>query len=111
MSGDLITTYEYKLGLLQDAEKRAKRIIKAIADGARLLEDDWQHVGVSHSPASFPADIVGDHPSIDAREWPDRDELADALANWHEARMRAIKAYLGVPEHRRNSLPPPPLFR
>lgn len=110
MVEDSIATYRDKLGLVYEAEKRAKRVIKTIDEGAKLLKDDWQHVGVSHPAVSFPTDMVGKSPWIDARKWPDADELADVLSSWHEARLRAANAYRRIPEPRRNLVSPPPLF-
>jgi hypothetical protein len=111
MATDPIAVYQEAINNLEKATRTAENFVEVITDAANKLRD-WKHTIISNSGIGFPAELVmGQHPSINAQNWPTADRLAEALAGWHKVRHAASNAYSAIPDNRRGVVQPPPSFR
>lgn len=107
MSTDPIRAYLDARNNLEQAAQRAERMVGIIL-GAAIKLRDWKRVMVSNANVGFPAEIaLTTQNSIRADEWPTAQQLAEALAQWHQARSAARSAWSAVPSSDRPGIQPP----
>lgn len=106
MTEDPVRRYLDALKKVQQARAKVERVVGVVTDAGKKL-GKWQEVSVSDVNVGFPAELLGG-PSISGREWPTAQELAEALAAWHNARHEARNAWSGVPGPDRSGLQSPP---
>lgn len=107
MSFDPVSTYQEALHNFTVATHRAEACVNTITDVADKLQD-WKSVCVSNTSIGFPGRVASSGISIDARDWPTAEQLAQALSSWHTTRNAAHNAWQMIPADRRLGLQPPP---
>jgi hypothetical protein len=67
---------------------------------------------VSNVQTGFPMEIAlgRNTPSINAREWPTADAIAESLAGYHRAKSELQRAYDAIPESQRDIVRRPDSF-
>ena len=97
MTTDPIHSYQDALRALDEANRDAERIVNIIIDAGKKLDQNWRRVMISGSNIGFPAEVPYGQIHISADKWPTANQLADALAAWHNARHafheRALEAH------------------
>jgi len=106
MAIDPITEYQTATENFERARNKAEQMVRAITDAANTLRN-WQAVTVSNVNISFPAGLVAAR-SINAKEWPTAEQLAQVLSSYHSTLHEAGNAYRRVPENQRKVVQPPP---
>jgi hypothetical protein len=103
---DAAGLYLAALRELQQREGEVLRVVATIQMAAKALER-WQAVHVAHAGVGFPKEVVMVGRAIDAATWPTGQQLADALAAWHEALELARTRWAGLSGEARSRRPPP----
>jgi hypothetical protein len=106
-SPDVGSRYLDALRELQQREGEVLRMVSIIQRAAKCLEH-WKAVYVLNTGAGFPKEVTMVGRSIDASTWPTAQQLADALAGWHEAAEITRTTWARLPREMRSSMPPPP---
>jgi hypothetical protein len=98
------------LGALREVRRRESEVLRmgATIQRAATCLEHWRAVHVVNAGAGFPTEVTMMGRSIDASAWPTPQQLADTLADWHEAAEGARAAWAHLPAETRSSLPPPP---
>jgi|GEM_PF-3583265 len=108
MSAELIAKYLEARAALLAAENRVLKVIAPISSAATALRN-WDQVMISNTSVGFPMDIALTHkPTLNAREWPTLDQVAEALAASHDARHKAENAWHAIPSDLQAGLQPLP---
>ncbi len=107
MASDPISEYQHALQEFEQSKARAERLVNTISDAADKLRR-WTGVNVSNTSAGFPIDIINGS-SINGKEWPSGEELAQALSRYHSTFHEAGNAYRRIPANQRQVVQPPPL--
>ena len=99
------------LGALRRVQLRESEVLRmgATIQRAATCLEHWRAVHVVNAGVGFPTEVtmmMGR--SIDASTWPTPQQLAETLADWHEAAEGARTAWAHLPMETRSSLPPPP---
>lgn len=105
MTADRRSAYLDARNALDEATRRAEQVVDVVTDACRKLQD-WRNVRVSN--IRIPMEVSDTAPSINGREWPTAQKLAESLAAWHHAHRAMLDALLAVPKPDRRGLPPPP---
>ena len=105
---DPIAKYQDALTALAAAEREADGLAQVVV-AAGLKLRGWRGVGFSNGkpPVSFPPDVLRAD-SINVSDFPTGQQLAEALASWHQAKHAAQNAFGQVPRDRRVGLQEPP---
>ena len=69
----------------------------------------WKKLQVSNATIGLPAEMTfGTGPTLNAGDWPTGDQIAAAIARWHEARREARSAHLVLNQAERDTMLPLP---
>lgn len=84
-----------------------ERIVAIVSDAAHKLRN-YTNVLVSNSDAGFPPEVACGGQSINGRDWPSSQQLAEALAAYHSTRHDAQNAWRAIPDSLRKVVQEPP---
>lgn len=88
------------------ATDRVQKMVRTIQAAANKLLA-WDGVAITNSGVVFPKDVIQKNRIIDGQEWPTAEQLAKALAAWHDAGRKAETAWEMVSAADRVGLQPP----
>jgi len=107
MADDPIRGYVEARAVYENARSRAEHSVAAVQDVAKKLSR-WDSVMFANvSSAGFPLELQTAL-SIDGRQWPSIDALAQGVSSYHTARSNMEQAWSRVPGHLRSGLQAPP---
>lgn len=86
------------------AAKVEPMVARLVSMSGKLQNSGWQRVAVANSTAVFPEGLLV---SVDAASWPDIHQLAQAMADWHQAKSALHEAWEKVPAENRGGLQAP----
>ncbi len=106
MASERVDTYLEARRTMAAATDRVQKMVRTIQAAANKLSA-WDGVAITNAGLVFPKDVVRKNRIIDGQEWPTAEQLAKALAAWHDACRKAETAWEVVPEADRVGLQPP----
>jgi hypothetical protein len=109
MATDPIREYLDARARLDNQTRLTEAVVKVVLDGANALRE-WRRALVANvSGGGFPAELVMNErsPTINGREWPSAQQIADALGAWHDAHWAMRSAWDRVPLELQGGLKPP----
>lgn len=107
MSEDTLRKYHDLLAQRDMAWEKLERITRTITEVSEALKDPWPF-SIKGTSILFPAECISCAKyTLSAPEWPTAAQLADVLASWQFARIRAKNLYPSVPEPDRQNMPEP----
>jgi hypothetical protein len=101
----------YSAAILDYAEtvRRARRIADVVNRAATALRN-WEQVQVTDTAGDFPEEFRRSSYSenhVKGSEWPEAQQIADALLAYHRSKHDLEIAYSGIPEDQRHAVKAP----
>ena len=79
---------------LKQATRDAEKVVRVITDAGNQLRH-WRNVRVNN--IKIPIEGLGPSaPSIDAKQWPNAEQLTEVLAAWHQADRAVLNAKMSL---------------
>jgi hypothetical protein len=104
MNVDPIQAYKQAIRSLEAATEQVEAFVEEITHAATILRR-WEQVKILNLGVGFPPGAELE--SINADNWPTSQQLAEALAEWHNCRNTLNNAWQAIPETQRTGLQPP----
>jgi hypothetical protein len=104
---DPIRTYLDSVANLERVEKNAKSLISIVIQVAAALQQNPLGVMFSNVQTGMPMSVGTNRATADGSKWPTAEQMQQALAQWHHARLQASQAWNAVPQGDRARLKPP----
>jgi hypothetical protein len=106
---DPIRNYLDSVANLEHVPANAKRMISVVLNVAAALQRNPLGVMFSNTVTGMPMSVGTERPIANASDWPTAEQIQQALAHWHHARLQTSQAWSAISPSDRNSLKPPPL--
>lgn len=106
MASERVDAYLDARRALAATTDRVQKMVRTIQAAASKLSA-WDGVTITNSGVVFPKGVAQKNRIIDGQEWPTAEQLAKALAGWHDACRKAEIAWDMVSEADRVGLQPP----
>ena len=104
MADNPIADYQSALEAFDSAVGKAEEMVMSINHSTHKLSR-WRDISVSDGKTKFPVSI---QESINPREWPSLDDLAQTLSAYHTALHEVGNAFRRIPDNQRGAVKPPP---
>jgi hypothetical protein len=99
-----VQAYKQALRSMEAATEQVEAFVEEITHAATILRR-WEQVTILNLGIGFPPGAELE--SINADNWPTSQQLAEALAEWHNCRNALNNAWQAIPETQRTGLQPP----
>lgn len=104
-----IEAYQVAFRAYKATEQQADRMASHVVEAGRALQN-WRTVMFANLNVGFPAEIAlsSRSPSIDGKNWPNVQTLAETIARYHQEKHELDNAWRRIPESDRIGLQAPP---
>lgn len=98
---DPISNYQQATARLNSATNDIERQVKIVRNGAAALSD-WRKTVIANVDTRLPPEVVSNpHSTINGHDWPSAQKIADAIQQYHSAKLALDSAYEAIPETQR----------
>ncbi|MBA7648732.1 hypothetical protein ES703_56520 [subsurface metagenome] len=109
MSEDPIRKYIDAKRELDSLLSKVEKLQRFMEDVGNALRNPFRFM-VSDVNVGFPPEVAMARgiPSLNAKEWPNAQQIAELLASLHKAHHNALTAFMSIPEPDRKNVAPLP---
>lgn len=104
---DPIRTYLDGVNNLERVEANAKSLFGVVIQVAAALQGNPLRVMFSNTLTGMPMSVGTERAIADASKWPTAEQIQQALAQWHSARVATLQLWNAIPQADRGHLKPP----
>lgn len=104
---DPIRGYLDSVANLERVANNAKSMTKIVIHVAAALQQNPLGVMFSNVQTGMPMSVGTDHATADGSKWPTAEQMQQALAQWHHAKLQVSQAWNAVPMSDRAHLKSP----
>jgi hypothetical protein len=97
-----IESYQAAMNEYDAAKQKCQQLSNFISQAAKILHN-WPKATVANVTGNFPPELVTrrSEASINGKDWPTAQQIADALCDFHAKQLAMSNAYDRIPQSQR----------